>query len=71
MILTLKIVLALIALIGIGYLMWFVRLVLIAIVFDNDRCRECPLKDKCQDAVSADLPTLCNNSTPLYTHRTW
>lgn len=71
MILFLKIVSAAIIIGIVVFLLWFLHIVVIAITFDNDKCRKCPLKEQCQDAVTAGMPTLCNNSTPLYTHKTW
>ena len=64
----LKIFLALIAIFVFGFLFWFCHTVIVAALFDNDKCKNCPLRDKCMDAVHLGMPTLCNNSEPLYTN---
>ena len=69
MILALKItalILGVLVLAGFVYLLF---LCVIAIGFDNEKCRKCPMKDKCIDATLLGHPCLCNNSDPLYTQK--
>ena len=71
MMLAIKIIAGFIALGLVGFFVWFIHLVVMASMFDNRKCKNCPMKEQCQDAVTAGLPTLCNNSTPLYTRQSW
>ena len=41
------------------FICWLIKIVIAALTFDNDRCNDCPLKQKCFGAVAVGLPPLC------------
>lgn len=67
MILALKIFGGIIAFLLIAFFLWFLRLVVIETIFGTERCKDCPMKKECFNAISMGRPTLCNNSEPLHT----
>jgi len=69
MILALKIFGGIIGCLVIAFFMWFLWLVAIEVIFGTDRCKNCPMKNECFNAIAAGMPTLCNNSEPLHTQQ--
>ena len=67
MILVLKIVGGIVGLAMMLFFFWFIRTVIVASLFDTEKCKDCPMKNECFNALSFGFPTLCNNSKPLYT----
>lgn len=69
MILVLKILGGVLGIVILLFFFWFIRIVVIATIFDNERCKNCPMKNQCFDALSLGFPTLCNTSKPLHTSK--
>lgn len=69
MILTLKILMAVLGIAAMLYLFWLIRTIITAMIFDKERCKDCPMKGQCFDALSLGFPALCNTSEPLHTSK--
>lgn len=69
MILALKIAVLILGLLLFAGFIFLLFSLVVAIGFDNEKCQNCPMKDKCIETVMLGHPSLCNNSDPLYPHK--
>ena len=44
------------------FVMWLLNLVVMTLSLNQERCRQCPLQDRCLKAISFGFPTLCHRS---------
>lgn len=47
--------------------LWILRAIAVTSLFDNEQCRQCPMKKQCFNALSIGFPALCNTSDLLKT----